>query len=307
MEVRIINGKVELEGHDFIVCQECGKVCNTKRGLNIHYNRIHKISVFERNQKRIKQGIKEIDYVVCPICGFCYKELVYHLKSKHNMNIVKFKNLYPNARTINKKLYGRFSKANKKAWTKKTPEEIEAWSAKRKATMDNWSEEEKEQYHKNMLAVAQRTAIIKANWTDEERNIHSEIMSKAALRREASYSPEKRMVISQNISKGTNARPTGLEAKIIAIIQSCQLPFFYTGDYRFFIGNGKTQLNPDFIHHNEKIVLELNSYRFHKKEDEQQEIDAYTKHGWQCIVVWEDELNNEEQLIQKIREIENEF
>lgn len=76
------------------------------------------------------------------------------------------------------------------------------------------------------------------------------------------------------------------------------LPFKYTGDATFWIGN-KPSLNPDFIHLTKKIVVEIfsyhhNSLRRYCKVPYSQTYhgrkEILKRYGWKMIVFWQDDL-----------------
>lgn len=71
-----------------------------------------------------------------------------------------------------------------------------------------------------------------------------------------------------------------------------------------FVGDGKLIIGgkcPDFANiDGRKNLIELFGCYWHKGENPQNKVNHYKKYGFKCIVIWENELNNEEQLIQKI-------
>ena len=91
-------------------------------------------------------------------------------------------------------------------------------------------------------------------------------------------------------------RPTGLEQKMINIIEKLNLPYKYVGDGNFFIENK----NPDFINVNgEKIAFEVYAEifklrSFHdidKWKKERQE--TFAKYGWTIEFFNEKEVTEE--------------
>lgn len=89
-------------------------------------------------------------------------------------------------------------------------------------------------------------------------------------------------------------RPTDLEIKLIALIEKYNLPYKYTGNGSFTIGN----LNPDFVNVNsEKIAIEIFGGHWHqnKKEPirtEEGRREVMEKYGWKLIVIWGNELKS---------------
>lgn len=113
----------------------------------------------------------------------------------------------------------------------------------------------------------------------------------------------------RNVLKSLFKRPTKLEQKFMRIIEKNGLPFKYVGDGKIIV-EGKC---PDFIDcDGSKRVVEVFGRIWHDPEysfkeevpyhqTEQGTIEHYAKYGFKCIVLWEDELDNEELVLSKIR------
>lgn len=80
------------------------------------------------------------------------------------------------------------------------------------------------------------------------------------------------------------------------------LPFKYTGDSSFWIGEGKDVINPDFVHLTKKVVVEVFSW-FHDelRNRHVQPKSRYgnrkkilKKYGWRLVVFWQDDLDRED-------------
>ena len=106
--------------------------------------------------------------------------------------------------------------------------------------------------------------------------------------------------------------PSSAERKVMKLIEKYNLPYRYTGDGSLVIEN----LIPDFIcTNNQKTLIEVFGRPFHdpevfkkkfKKEiskvrTEEYRREIYAKYGWKMIVIWEEELTNEESVLSKIR------
>lgn len=101
----------------------------------------------------------------------------------------------------------------------------------------------------------------------------------------------------------TKNRPTSFEYKIIKIIKKYNLPYIYTGNGSFLIG----YKNPDFIHKEKKICIEV-FYSYHKKsffgsvnKYIKQRKKHFNKYKYQTIFINEDELNNEKIILKKLK------
>jgi len=102
-------------------------------------------------------------------------------------------------------------------------------------------------------------------------------------------------------------RPNKPEQKMIDLLQQNQLPFTYNGITKKEIGR-KT---PDFIHNTKPILLEVFGRAFHDPnkafvnnltydKTEQGTKEYYQQHGYFCIVIWEEELKQPQQVLEKI-------
>ena len=101
---------------------------------------------------------------------------------------------------------------------------------------------------------------------------------------------------AQRIVRSQNRRPTKLEQRVMSIIDTNNLPFRYVGNGKFWIA-GK---NPDFVHLQENLLIEVFGNYWHEVEDETKLKQHYGKHGYDLIVIWENELSNEENVSKKL-------
>lgn len=93
-------------------------------------------------------------------------------------------------------------------------------------------------------------------------------------------------------------RPTKAESQLINTIEKARLPFRYVGNGEVWLGNR----NPDFINTNgKKQVIELFGTYWHAIFDVAQRTEHYKQYGFDCLVIWEDELNNPDKILKKIR------
>lgn len=97
------------------------------------------------------------------------------------------------------------------------------------------------------------------------------------------------------------------ELKFVDICKKYSLPYIYTGNGSFWIEN----INPDFVDCNgQKVCIEIFGDYWHnlpkqiKKDKEKLEI--LKKFGWKRIVIWEHELKNPINILDKIKKFDNE-
>lgn len=101
--------------------------------------------------------------------------------------------------------------------------------------------------------------------------------------------------------------PNKAERKLIRVLEDYGSDFYYTGDGTFWLGDvehGKR--NPDFVHSQAKKVLELAGEHWHSPEYESESVQHYSKFGFDCLVVWDSELENVDSLARKLRRFEHE-
>ena len=83
-----------------------------------------------------------------------------------------------------------------------------------------------------------------------------------------------------------NRKQNKFESKVEMLDKELANFWEYVGDGRFWIG----RRNPDFINKKNKMILEVFGSYWHKPEDEQERITHYSKHGYDCLVVWDYEF-----------------
>jgi hypothetical protein len=147
---------------------------------------------------------------------------------------------------------------------------------------------------KRNISEGQKGKII----PDEQKKRIAESLSKTL--KELCKNPEYKEKILKRLLKGFLKRPTSLEKKFIDFIEKNNLPYKYVGDGSVLIG----YKNPDFINVNGKKIcievankieksIERKGRSYHSwQEYELQRIQHFKKYGWDCIVIWEDELNS---------------
>lgn len=82
-------------------------------------------------------------------------------------------------------------------------------------------------------------------------------------------------------------RPTSPEQLVIDFNISS---LWYCGNGKFWIKIDGHWLNPDFKVHGKKKGVEVFGSYWHKGEDPQDRIDLFKKAGYECLVIWENDL-----------------
>lgn len=94
------------------------------------------------------------------------------------------------------------------------------------------------------------------------------------------------------------ATPTKPERAIMDICKKFELPYKYVGDGQVWLGNR----NPDFINTNgRRQVIEMLGTYWHPLFDGAERLEHYKQFGFDCLVIWEDELKNSLSLERKLR------
>ena len=107
----------------------------------------------------------------------------------------------------------------------------------------------------------------------------------------------KAMMAGMHISPN---KPETLLLKLANI--ACHNEYQFTGDGSIVIDG----LCPDLFNCNgkKKVILMHGDY-WHKGENEQVTIDRYSKFGYSCLIVWENELKDSDKVITKIKQFNN--
>jgi len=108
----------------------------------------------------------------------------------------------------------------------------------------------------------------------------------------------------KNWLKANKIKPNNAERSLNNILQSI-LPNEYklnvSGDVTIIAGK-----IPDFINVNgQKKLIEVFGDYWHQNDNPQDRIDFFKQYGWDCLVIWEHELKNIEEVINKILNFHN--
>lgn len=173
-------------------------------------------------------------------------------------------------------------------------------------------EKPKSKEHKKSLSVAQlkrkeRDGYINSPKTRKKMGFtHKKIWEDPSSIYNSKEYKEKQL---RAVMKALQKRPTKLEQKFINFFKQNNIPFKY--NY-----NGIIQIGykiPDFTYNPQKLVVEVGNKseksisrkgRTYKTWQgyEQQRIKHFVKYNYGCLCLWEDELENPNQIINKIKE-----
>lgn len=244
-----------------------GKLKSWNKGKKLHY------TVWNRNlTKEIDERLKKFGEKVSKA-----------LKGKHNSPKTEFKKGHI---TWNKNKKGCFSKESIKKGSELRKGEKNPWYGKGFMTGKHHREESKKriaraskELWKNPHHKKRIVDIMKQKWKDP-------------------------LFIKKRL-ESFNFKPNKVELRLTKIIQKYGLPFRYVGDAKFWIG----KKNPDFVHNNKKKVIEIFGRfwhdpkinpKVHIKRTEEETIKHYEKCGFSCLIIWGEELKNENFILNKV-------
>lgn len=102
------------------------------------------------------------------------------------------------------------------------------------------------------------------------------------------FSPAERERHARLGYMASNRRPTSLERMLLNIINKYDLPYRYVGDGALWINN----MNPDFIHRQKNIIIEVLGNHWHTKSEVKKRGQKFIECGFKLIEIWENELQN---------------
>lgn len=110
---------------------------------------------------------------------------------------------------------------------------------------------------------------------------------------------QRKMAIARKI------KPNKPEKIMINLIRENNLPFNYVGDGKIWFKGQNHSFNPDFLSKNPKYILEIYGGYWHNlpkavKRDKER-LKTYKKYGYETLVIWESELKNQNQVVNKIK------
>ena len=115
----------------------------------------------------------------------------------------------------------------------------------------------------------------------------------------------------KKLKEGLKHKPNKPERILMNILNELFFnDYIYVGDYKFWVG----RKNPDFLCLKKKKIIEHFGTWWHGEEltgiensiHEKERVNYFNKHGYDCLIIWENELDNIEQLKKKIIEFNKE-
>lgn len=238
---------------------------------------------------------------ICKICNKYFKQITEsHLKIRHSISMKEYKSMFPD--------YEIFDK-----------EDIELYKLMQKERRMNGSKEGFQKGHKMQIGrpswnkgltkdtderVKKYSNLLKGRKLDIESRTKLSNSRKEGYRngkikpRKGAENPcygrklteEHKMALLMASRRISSSGINKVEAKAYETLKN--FGFKYTGDGSFWLKfkNGRRK-NPDFIDLENKCAFEVYGDYWHRGEDPKEMIKMYEEIGWQCIILWENEIN----------------
>ncbi len=104
--------------------------------------------------------------------------------------------------------------------------------------------------------------------------------------------------------KGNRLKPNKPEIFLNNLIKKNNLPFNYTGNGAIWFKGLNHSFNPDFLSKNPRHIIEVFGDYWHNlpgvQKKDKERLKTYKKYGYKSLVVWQHELKNPDQVINKI-------
>lgn len=153
-------------------------------------------------------------------------------------------------------------------------------------------------YKQSQELIERRIAPLRGRHPDPEV-----IERRTAPRRGRKWTPEQRDRLLPGFMARRKIRPTKPEQLVAAVIAKYDLALTYVGDGKVFIA-GRC---PDFIApKDQRYVVEVFGRWWHDpdrnplvrpKYTEEATIEHYKRHNFECVVIWDDQLSDEDEVL----------
>lgn len=149
-----------------------------------------------------------------------------------------------------------------------------------------WSDNSKRKLSESKMGIP-RSEECKQKLRDYWVNRKDELKE---IGRKAWFNGEKTNIMLQNMLKSRRIKPNKKETHILEILDEYYPhEWSYVGDGTLAIG-GKC---PDFKrNHGHNHLIEFFGDYWHKDDNEQERIDHFKKHGYETIIIWENQIKN---------------
>jgi len=236
--------------------------------------------------------------IECKLCGIKFLRISNtHLDIEHDMTCKEYQEIYGKENLTSRYLKDQNKKTAQEKYSERMKTDNPMFNPKwyKKMVATRTSEESKAKHKKAMIE----------SWQDPENYLtHSEACRIACTKRGEEW--------LKNVLKGIFAKPNKKEQKLIDLFKEHNLPYRYTGDGGFII-NRKC---PDFVNSNgQKKIIEHFGTHWHgegmtglpKAEHEQERKNVFKEFGYSTLIIWENELEDMNEVLEKVKEFDKEI
>ena len=263
-----------------------------------------------------------MNYVKCHLCQKNLLEIDFkHLLKCSEITLSEYREMFPTSKTISEDL--RKTKSRVSTGVKQTKETIQkrvigtlknrkykphtteekikiSNSLKGRSTWSLGLTKETDKRIKNRSISMSGKSFSKQHIENLKKSHTKERRLKASITQKNNF---KKPDFLEKYIKGSKACPNKTELMLINLITLLNIPYKFVGDFTLWIG-GK---NPDFINEKDKKIIEFFGYR-HREEatnipniiSESDRKDHFKKFGYNCLILWDEDIINEEFLKEKI-------
>ena len=252
--------------------------------------------------------------IKCEICGKEFKEITNTHLGQHEMSMKEYMSSFPNNKVRSEESnYNRgsghrdipLSEEEKEKLRKPKSEHMKdalklAYKEGRKLPPNidgSWNKGLTKENHPSIMSTSQKLMGHPGQKGDDNPSKRPEVRKKLS---------DKRIELLKDDEwtkfwiKSFHKSPNKPEQRLINIIEKYQLPYKFVGNGEFILG-GK---NPDFMNINgEKKLIEIYGTYWHRNENPEDRIDLFKEYGFETLIFWENELNDEQEIINKINKI----
>lgn len=245
----------------------------------------------------------QTEKVTCQLCGKQYRQITAtHLLKAHGVSFEEYRQQFPNSETLPREIHETLSEIA----TQKVANGTIGFS---KGHVVNAG---KTPWNKGTHGL--QTSTRKGKTKDTDESIRKSAMSLSVTRKrlyaegklKKLYGKDNPMHGKRLSDKhksalwgGWKSCGTKPELKMRDLLSNYP-SWEYTANGKFFIRTDKKTRVPDFVNRRSKKVIEVYGDYWHRGENPQDKINEYKRAGWDCVVVWEHEIMDDNYSIESL-------
>jgi len=249
------------------------------------------------------QGVNK--YVECSLCGRCFKQITEtHLRKCHGISFAEYKSQFPDSETLaresRKKISDNAVELNKKGIIGfkdrhrinegKTP-----WNKNKHGVQTIWSKGRTKENCESLAKAGKTLSRVRKEMFKNGKL--KPLCGKNNPMFGTKLSDEHKLALLKgNIS--FNSKP---ELKLWKLIKPFE-GWEYSAQTKYCIKLGNRIKNPDFVNRSKRKTIEVYGDYWHRNDNPQELINIYNSNGWECLVLWEHEIMDNNFSIDTIKE-----